>query len=148
VHVKTYTVGLGRIDPTRASGFLTPLGKYSLGDRVATYRPGMKGFHNGDRVELIKVFGSRWIPFENEIANCTEPAKGLGIHGVPWTVEDKNGQWAEDRSGLGRHQSDGCIRMATPDVEELFAIIISRPTTVELVRNFYDATPPGKESKL
>ncbi len=148
VLVKTYNVGLGRIDSSRASGFLTPLGKYSLGDRIATYRPNMKGFHNGEKVELISVFGTRWVPFEQEIADCTEPAKGLGIHGVPWVIDPKSSQWREDTNntnGLGKHLSDGCIRMATADIEELFSIIISRPTTVELVRNFYEATPPGKE---
>lgn len=145
VLVKTYSVGLGRIDSSRSSGFLTPLGKYSLGDRVSTYRPAMKGFHNGEKIELITVFGTRWLPFENEIADCTEPAKGLGIHGVPWIQDPKSGQWSEDISGIGKHVSDGCVRMATKDIEELFSIIISRPTTVELVRNFYEASPPGKE---
>ncbi|MDP1834659.1 MAG: L,D-transpeptidase [Chlamydiales bacterium] len=145
VHVKTYDVGLGRIDTSRASGFLTPLGKYTLGDRTATYKPSMKGFHNGDKVELIKVFGTRWIPFEAEVANCTEPAKGLGIHGVPWAYDEKSARWNEDTTGIGKHLSDGCIRIATADMEELFSIIISRPTTVELVRNFSDATLPGRE---
>ncbi len=145
VLVKTYDVGLGRLDNSRASGFLTPLGKYSLGDRTATYRPTVKGFYNGEKVELVSVFGSRWIPFDQEIADCTEAAKGLGIHGVPWVQDAKTAQWREDTSSVGRHVGDGCIRLATADIEELFAIIISRPTTVELVRNFYEATPPGKE---
>lgn len=145
VLVKTYDVGLGRLDSSRASGFLTPLGKYTLGDRIATYRPTMKGFHNGDKVELIKVFGTRWIPFEAEVANCTEPAKGLGIHGVPWVYDEKGAHWNEDTTGIGKHHSDGCIRLATADIEELFSIIISRPTTVELVRNISEATPPGRE---
>lgn len=148
VLVKTYNVGLGRIDSSRASGFLSPLGKYTLGDRVATYRPNMKGFHNGEKVELISVFGTRWIPFQEEIANCTEPAKGLGIHGVPLSQDLKSGQWIEDKEviGIGKHLGDGCVRVATADMEELFSIIISRPTTIELVRNLAEATPPGKES--
>lgn len=140
VHIKTYTVGLGRSDASRVSGFLTPLGEYLLGDRTATYRPTMKGFHNGERVELIKVFGTRWIPFEEEVANCTEPAKGFGIHGVPWIYDEKSSNWKDDTAGIGDHLSDGCIRLTTADMEELFSIIISRPTTVELVRDFSEST--------
>ena len=45
VLVKTYKVGLGRIDSTKSSGMLTPLGKYSLGDKIAIYKPKMTGFH-------------------------------------------------------------------------------------------------------
>lgn len=137
--VKTYNVGLGRVDPSSTSGFLTPLGQFQLGDRTAVYSPKMKGFHNGERVELISVFGTRWIPFECELADCTAPAKGFGIHGVPWVLDPTTGKLQEDTAGIGKHHSDGCVRLATADVEELFSIIISRPTTIELVRNWQDA---------
>lgn len=146
VLVKTYPVGLGRIDSTKPSGMLTPLGKYSLGDKVAIYKPKMTGYHAGQKVELIRVFGTRWIPFDKEIGECTASPDGFGVHGVPWVMNEKN-ELVEYTDSLGKYESDGCIRLATQDVEELFAIIITRPTTIELVKDFYEATPPGVESR-
>lgn len=129
VLVKSYAVGLGREDESRASGYLTPVGKYRLGDRIAIFKPKVYGKHEGERVELVTVFGTRWIPFESEIEGCSEPAKGFGIHGCPWN----EGQ--EDSSGIGKYTSDGCIRMRTADMEELFALIITKPTTIDLVKD-------------
>lgn len=144
VLIKDYTVGLGRPEASRVSGSLTPLGKYELGNRIAIYKPKMMGVHNGQKVEMIRVFGTRWIPFEKELSDTTAPAKGFGLHGVPWRQNDK-GELVEDPSSLGKHQSDGCVRLSTKDIEEIFAITITKPTTVELVRNFEDAKLPGKE---
>lgn len=140
--LKTYRVGLGRFDSQRASGLLTPLGKYSLGNKVAIYRPKVEGYYNGRKVEMMRIFGSRWIPFEKEISGCTAPAKGLGIHGVPWHA-NASGVLSEDTSSLGKYESDGCVRLATEDVEELFAILLTKPTVVELVKDYYDAKLPG-----
>lgn len=133
--LKTYSVGLGRADNKQASGLLTPLGKYSLGSRVAIYKPGTMGNHKGQKIEMVSVFGTRWIPFDKEIASTTAPAKGLGIHGVPW-LKKADGSYAQDLKGLNDYYSDGCIRMDKEDVEELFAIIISKPTVVEIVKDF------------
>jgi len=142
--VKTYQVGLGRIDASKPSGLLTPLGKYSLGNKIAIYKPKMLGTHNNQKVEMIRIFGSRWIPFEKEFTGATAPAKGFGIHGVPWIANEK-GELAQDKSSLGKYESDGCIRLATEDVEELFAIIITKPAYVELVKDYFDSKLPGKE---
>lgn len=146
VLLKTYKVGLGRVDKSRASGLLTPLGKYSLGDKIAIYKPKTYAFHNGEKVEMIRVFGTRWIPFDQELGENTGPAKGFGVHGLPWIVDEK-GQLVEDPTTLGQYQSDGCIRLSTDDVEEIFAIIITKPSFVQIVRGFEDADLPGKESK-
>lgn len=143
VLVKSYEVTLGRPDRSKGSGLLTPLGKYSLGNRVAIYQPGVTGFHHGQKVELVRVFGTRWIPFEKELSNTTAPAKGFGIHGSPWV--DKGGQLAAADEVISKYESDGCIRLATNDMEELFALIIAKPTTIELVQDFYEAKLPGKE---
>jgi hypothetical protein len=140
VLVKTYKVGLGRLDSTKASGMLTPLGKFSLGSKIAIYKPKVMGFHNGQKTEMIKVFGTRWIPFDKEIGETTAKAAGFGIHGVPWTVGAK-GELTENVESIGQYESDGCIRLATQDIEEIFAIVITRPTTVELVKDFYEANP-------
>lgn len=144
VLVKTYSVGLGRWDPSTGSGLLTPLGVYKLGDRTGVYTAKSKGIYNGQEIPMSSVFGTRWIPFEQEVSGCTAPAKGLGIHGCPWTTSP-NGHFSEDTSGISHHTSDGCIRLATSDVEELFAVIVSRPTTVILVSDFFDAEVPGVE---
>ncbi len=142
--LKSYAVGLGRPDGQKASGLLTPLGKFSLGSKVMSYQPKMEGHHNGQKVEMIRVFGSRWIPFEKEITGCTSPAKGFGVHGVPWTP-NKAGVLAENCSSLGKYEGDGCVRLATADIEELFAILLTKPTVIELVKDFFEAKLPGVE---
>lgn len=136
--IKDYVVGLGRESKKEASGILTPLGKYSLGNKIAIYKPTMTGMYGNQKIEMMTVFGSRWIPFDKEISNTTASAKGFGIHGVPWK-RGVSGQLQEDRSSLGQYGSDGCVRLATEDMEELFAIIITRPTTLELVKDFFDS---------
>ena len=95
---------------------------------------------------MIRVFGTRWIPFDQEIEGCTEMSKGFGLHGAPW-VMDASGQLIEDLSKIGTYDSDGCIRFAAKDIEEIFAIIITKPTVVELVKNFHEAKLPGVEKK-
>jgi hypothetical protein len=142
--LKTYLLSLGRIDKSKPSGMLTPLGKYTLGSKVAIYKPKSMGIYNGQKTEMIRVFGSRWIPFEKELEGVTAPAAGLGIHGVPWAPNER-GEYIEDLASLGKYESDGCVRLATTDMEELFAVIITRPTTVELVRDFHEAKLPGTE---
>jgi hypothetical protein len=142
--LKTYRVGVGRQDNTRVSGYLTPTGKYSLGERVAIYKPGTTGFFQDQKVEMIRVFGTRWMPFDQEIEGCTEEAKGFGLHGAPWMV-DANGNAYEDKEKIGKYDSDGCIRLASEDIEEIFAIILTKPTVVELVKDYTQAKLPGRE---
>jgi hypothetical protein len=139
VLLKTYQVGLGRLDASKTSGLLTPLGTYSLGDRVAIFKPKSTGMHHGKKVEMMTVFGTRWIPFEKELGECTAPAKGFGIHGTPW-IKDANGELVDNPTSVGKYESDGCIRLATPDMEELFAIIITKPATIEIVRDFMESS--------
>lgn len=135
VLLKTYKVGLGKRDNLYASGSLTPLGKYELGDKIAIYKPGVTGYFQDEKVEMIRVFGTRWLPFGKEVEGCTESAKGLGLQGVPW-VEGPDGQLVEGQSTIGKYDSDGCIRLAAPDLEELFSIVITKPTTVEIVKEY------------
>ncbi|OGN61108.1 MAG: hypothetical protein A3F40_03535 [Chlamydiae bacterium RIFCSPHIGHO2_12_FULL_27_8] len=136
VLLKTYNVGLGRKDSKRLSGYLTPIGEYELGSKVAIYKNDTMGYFQDSKIQMIKIFGTRWIPFDKEIANCTESPKGLGIHGAPWL--EVNNQFVEDREKVGKYESDGCVRLLSEDMEELFSIIISRNTTVELVKDFKD----------
>ncbi len=142
VLLKTYDVGLGRVDNSQASGLLTPLGHYKLGEKVAIYKSDKMGLYNGEKTEMIRIFGTRWMPFEEEIADCTAPAKGFGIHGAP-RVDNGRGEKIEDAGCIGKYESDGCIRLRSDDVEELFSIVISRPTHVILVKDFFEANVPG-----
>lgn len=135
--VKDYPVGLGREDTKNSSGLLTPHGKFKLGSKIAIYKPTMTGWYAGKKVEMVSVFGSRWLPMESNAGGETAP-KGLGLHGLPWKRNDQ-GDLAEEISSLGQYASDGCVRMTTADIEEIFAIVITRPTTVELVKDFHEA---------
>lgn len=145
--LKTYPVGLGRLNPKKTSGSLTPIGKYLLGEKVAIYKPGTMGFFQDEKTEMIKVFGTRWIPFEKEVDGCSEPARGFGLHGAPW-IQDAKGVLVEDTSKIGKYESDGCVRLASQDIEELFSIVITKPTYVEVVKDFFDANIPGSEVDL
>ncbi len=142
--LKTYDVGVGKKDLSKTSGCLTPLGKYILGDKVAIYKPGIKGYFKNKKIEMIKEFGTRWIPFEKELENCSELTKGLGIHGTPWIENKKIESLVEERSKVSIYDSNGCLRLLSEDMEELFSVIISRPTVIEIVKSiensdfFYD----------
>lgn len=137
--LKTYRIGVGRQDQKRKSGFLTPIGKYSLGEKVAIYKPGTMGFYQDVKVEMVRIFGTRWLPFEKEIDGCTESAKGLGLHGAPWIEDLETHELKEDLDTISCYNSDGCIRLSAADMEEIFAIVITKPTVVELVKDFRDA---------
>lgn len=145
VLVKTYKVGLGRKDDSKTSGLLTPFGIYALGDRIAVYKPKMMGNYQGKRTEMITIFGTRWIPFESEEGECTAPAKGFGVHGTPWAIQS-DGSFADTKKGLGLYEGDGCIRLATPDIEEIFAIVVTKPTFIEIVPDFFKAKFNGKNN--
>lgn len=137
VLLKTYDVGVGRIDPTSPSGCLTPTGKYSLGHKVGIYKPGVTGTFQENEAEMIQIFGPRWIPFGEEIEGCTMGAKGYGLHGNPWLPDPETGELKECRETIGTYESDGCIRLNKEDIEELFAIIVSnKPATIEIVQEY------------
>ncbi len=142
--VKTYQVGLGCLEKISPSGSLTPIGKYLLGDKIATYKPGIKDLFRDEESEMIQVFGTRWIPFGEELENCSHPSKGYGIHGAPWTLDEKGEVLIEDRAMVGRYESDGCIRLLKEDIEELYAIIVTKPTVVEIVKDYQEADIPGE----
>lgn len=145
--LKTYHVSLGKKDASKPSGSLTPLGTFLLGKRVAVFTPKMYGMYRSKRVELITVFGTRWIPFDREVTAGVEPAKGYGIHGVPWVVDEKKQALVEDASSIGNYQSDGCIRLNTQDIEELYSIISTRESTIEIVDDVAHAHVPFQEKK-
>lgn len=141
--LKTYKVGLGRFDSESYSGLLTPRGKFTLGDKVAIYKQGINGYFQDSEVELVQVFGTRWIPFSEELSEEGDNPRGYGFHGAPWVYDDESQTYHEDLATIGKYESDGCIRLPQNDVEELFSIVITKPTIVEIVTDFHDATIPG-----
>jgi len=135
VFLKSYRICAGRKSDHTPSGCLTPIGLFQLGPKVAVFKPHMMGPYKGKRIELIQIFGSHWIPFEKEIADCSEPAKGYGIHGTPM-VRNAKGEVEEQIETLGGHYSDGCVRLSSTEIKELFSVISTRKTYIEIVPSF------------
>ncbi|MBY0529437.1 MAG: L,D-transpeptidase [Rhabdochlamydiaceae bacterium] len=135
VLLKTYAISVGKLDPSKPSGTLTPLGRYALGDKVVVYQPGIMGIFQDQKVEMVRVLGTRWIPLEH----------GYGIYGAPWVEESKTGRLIENVSAVGKYNTEGGICMASPDLEELFSIVITKPTFIEIVTDFREAKLPGIE---
>lgn len=139
VLLKTYSVGLGRQHPQSPSGSLTPLGEFKLGNKVAIYQPGVKGFYHGKEVEMIQVFGTRWLPMIPQgVADAHN--QGYGLQGVPVLQEG-----VESLEGVGAYSTDGCIRLKSADIEEIFSIVVSKPTFVHVVPTCRAAKLPGIE---
>ena len=143
VLLKSYKVGVGRLTEFSESGTLTPLGRFTLGRKVAIYKPGDQGLFQKEEVEMVRVFGTRWMPLEPIEQNTSRAYYGYGLHGAPWEGESP---LAENLEGIGIYGSDGCIRLSQNDIEELFSIVISRPTIVEIVRDKALVELPGKEN--
>jgi len=143
--LKTYKVGCGKPDPQSPSGCLTPLGTFTLSDKVAIYKPGVEGFFKDQKVEMIQIFGTRWLPYTGEQDETMAMLKGFGIHGSPWVFDATKGELVEKRDSVGTYDSSGCVRLLQEDVEELFAIVITKPTTIQVVKTLSEAKLPGSE---
>ncbi|MDN3507822.1 MAG: L,D-transpeptidase, partial [Simkaniaceae bacterium] len=124
--LKTYRVGLGAPDANAPSGTLTPLGKFTLEDKIAIYKPGIEGYVGNEKVEMVQIVGTRWIPF----------GYGFGIHAVPHLPDSETGEYREQTDSIGKYASNGCVRLQTDDMEEIFSIVITRPTTIEIVKEY------------
>lgn len=148
VLLKTYAVGLGRKDTNSPSGCATPLGLYSLGSKIAVYQPGTMGAFGNKKVEMVQLFGTRWIPFDQEIEKCTSPSKGLGLHGIPLQPQSDGSGFIENRAFLNTYDGNGNIRLASEDIEEIFSIVITKPSFILLVKDFHEARLPGIEVDL
>ena len=137
--LKTYQVGVGRFDERTDSGVLTPKGTFILGNKVAIYKPGVEGYFQENVIEMVRVFGTRWIPFV-EMNEEGDSGKGYGLHGAPWIYDVETQTYREDLSTIGGYSSDGCIRLMQKDMEELFSIVITKPTILQIVSDFHEAT--------
>jgi len=136
--LKTYKIAVGELDAEKNSGCATPIGNYKLSNRVGIYKPGLIANIKGRDVELVQVYGTRYLPFGNEYTAC-------GIQGSPHAVDLKTGKLVEVNAFIGQHATKGNIMMRTHDVEELFSIVTSRPTNVQIVKDFTESELPGCE---
>jgi hypothetical protein len=100
------------------------------------------GIFREQKTEMIRIFGTRWLPFDKEIEGCTKKAKGFGLHGAPWVLDPTTGQLVEDRTKIGGKTTDGSLWLAQEDIEEIFAIVLTKPTFVEIVKEFNDHSRP------
>lgn len=145
VALKTYSVGVGRKDTSKTSGYLTPTGSFKLGSKIAIYKPGIMGTFQDKKVEMIRIFGTRWLPFEPLELSQDTGSRGLGIHGLPWQDAIDGESLQENITSIGCYSSDGCIRLSKDDIEELFAVVISKPCFVHIVHSIDQAKLPGVE---
>ena len=111
---KRYDVGLGR------PGQETVLGSYRVGNKQKDptwFKPGYGPIPPNDpRNELA----TRWMPMVPEEEGLPTD---LGIHG---TIAPET---------IGEYDSNGCVRMYTEEVEELYDLVV-RATPVEVVEVF------------
>ena len=136
--LKIYKVGVGALDPALESGCETPTGSFALSERVGIYKPGVVSNVGGRVIELVQLYGTRHIPFSGNGHHCA-------IQGNPWLVDADTGELVESKSFIGQYATEGNIRMHTKDVEELFSIVISRKSSIQIVREFNQAELPGRE---
>jgi lipoprotein-anchoring transpeptidase ErfK/SrfK len=102
-HLLDYPCGLGREERT-------PEGSFTI--QWKTKNPEWTDPRSGKVLRFGEpghIIGTRWLGFAGQDGNRT----GIGIHG---TV---------DPASIGKNQSDGCVRMLTPHVEELYDLVPS-----------------------
>lgn len=103
-YFKTYRIGTGKHDKT-------PTGDTKVTDRIVHptwWQPDGKAIPYGSPDNLL---GTHWLALD---------IRGYGIHGT-WEPET-----------IGKHESEGCIRMHNRDIEELYTIIpIGTPVTIK-----------------
>lgn len=147
VWLKTYPISVGKADAETGMDSATPEGSFRIGGKVGIYKVGSTGYLLGQKVEMVRHFGTRWLPFAEELKESGSSVKGLGISGLPWVEDSATGLLVEDLSMLKQYASNGCIWMSQKDIEELFAIVITRPCFVSVVKDFHQAELPGKEKR-
>ena len=94
--------------------------------RIALFHPWIKSRGGAERVVLEFVKNS--------------------VHDVDlytWVYDEESQTYHEDLTKIRKYERDECIRLTQSDIEELFSIVITKPTIVEIVIDFHDATIPG-----
>jgi hypothetical protein len=142
--LKDYEVCVGALNEGLSSGCNTPCGVFSLGQDIAVYKEGVTGLYKNEKCEMITVFGKRWIPLQDVIEGNIVSCKGIGIHGAPFR-RNEEGELVELLECIGQYASNGCVRVRGEDMEELFALIVSRPSFIHIEQDFSQIRLPGKQ---
>ncbi len=142
VHLKTYRISVGALDSRQPSGCLTPAGRYLLGEKIAIYKPESVGYYKNQQVEMVRVFGTRWIPFQEEVVTGGS-GHGFGLQGLPWN--EVAGELVESRESIEGYNTFGSIRFLQEDMEEFFSIVITKKTFALVTPDFTQVELPGKE---
>lgn len=97
-YIKQYNIGIGKEDKT-------PVGEFEIEEKME--KP---VWYSGDGVYPFghpkNILGTRWIGFKDK-----PDLYGYGIHGTA------------DPDSIGKSESNGCIRLKNPDVEDLYAFV-------------------------
>lgn len=114
-YIRSFKVGLGE-------GGSTPLGLFAVRENSKLVNPHWVNPRTGekfDRNDPANPIGERWIGLVGqETGNAS--AAGYGIHG---TIEPDS---------IGREMSMGCVRMAGPDVETVYDLLVPTISTVTI----------------
>jgi hypothetical protein len=107
---KVYAISIGKDGRT-------PLGSFLIDDKVK--EPPFQNIPYSGDDKTGNPLGTRWMRLKT-IEETPADLKGYGIHGT----------WEPD--SLGKPASNGCLRMANSDVEELFDFLPMKADTVRV----------------
>lgn len=116
IYLCSYPVGLGEFDST-------PVGLWRIKPRSKVKNPDWRNPRTGEYFERDDPgipIGEYWMALEGLDENTRE-AQGYGIHGT------------NDEQSIGRQESMGCVRMQDQHVEEVFYMLSSGDSRVEIL---------------
>jgi len=116
IYLCSYPVGLGEFDST-------PAGLWRIKPRSKVVNPDWRNPRTGEYYERDAPnipIGEYWMALEGMDDNTRE-AQGYGIHGT------------NEESSVGRQESMGCVRMKAQDVEDVFYMLSSGDSYVEIL---------------
>ncbi len=116
IYLCSYPVGLGEFDST-------PAGLWRIKPRSKVVNPDWRNPRTGEYYERDDPnipIGEYWMALEG-LDDNTRDAQGYGIHGT------------NDERSIGRQESMGCIRMQAQHVEDVFYMLSSGDSRVEIL---------------
>ncbi|XAL99163.1 L,D-transpeptidase family protein [Phycisphaeraceae bacterium D3-23] len=116
IYLCSYPVGLGEFDST-------PVGLWRIKPRSKVVNPDWRNPRTGEYFERDDPnipIGEYWMALEGMDDNTREHA-GYGIHGT------------NDPESIGQQQSMGCVRMRAQHVEEVYYMLSSGDSYVEIL---------------
>ena len=115
-YIKTYRVGLGRVE------YETPSGRWQVESGGKLIKPTWTDPDTGKTYvgnDPDYPLGSRWIAIEG-IDDATRPRTGFAIHGT------------KDPGSIGTRSSRGCIRLFNGDVIEVYNLLYGGISEVQI----------------